>query len=77
MSSGILIFCLFLLFYITQANNEIPFPFKTGDFERQYRPLSDSEKNQAKEDVLKMFYFGYDNYMKHAFPMDELGLNNF
>ena len=23
-------------------------------------------------DVRKMFYFGYDGYMKYAFPMDEL-----
>ncbi|MFH4975886.1 hypothetical protein AB6A40_002595 [Gnathostoma spinigerum] len=27
---------------------------------------------EAKKDAKNMFYFAYDNYMKHAFPMDEL-----
>uniref|UniRef100_A0A914EPM6 alpha-1,2-Mannosidase n=1 Tax=Acrobeloides nanus TaxID=290746 RepID=A0A914EPM6_9BILA len=26
----------------------------------------------AKEQAKEMFYFGYDNYMEHAFPLDEL-----
>jgi hypothetical protein len=52
---------------------EIPFPFRLGDFERRYRPLSASEVNEARQRVLENFYFAYDNYIKHAWPEDELG----
>ena len=27
---------------------------------------------QSKNDAKKMFEFGYDNYMQHAYPQDEL-----
>uniref|UniRef100_H2Y763 alpha-1,2-Mannosidase n=1 Tax=Ciona savignyi TaxID=51511 RepID=H2Y763_CIOSA len=32
----------------------------------------ESKRLAAKEDARNMFYFGYDNYMKFAFPQDEL-----
>ncbi|KAI6239575.1 Glycoside hydrolase domain containing protein [Aphelenchoides fujianensis] len=50
----------------------IPPPFRSDDFDRRFRPLSQSEVNDAKRSALEMFYFGYDNYMKHAWPADEL-----
>ena len=31
-----------------------------------------SEREDLKKKVREMFYFGFDNYIKHAFPMDEL-----
>lgn len=34
--------------------------------------MSKQEKLSLKEKVKHMFHFGYDNYMKHAFPEDEL-----
>lgn len=31
-----------------------------------------SERIQYREKAREMFHFGYDNYIKHAFPQDEL-----
>jgi hypothetical protein len=28
---------------------------------------------QLRQDTVDMFYHGYSNYMKHAFPEDEVG----
>ncbi|KAI6175844.1 Alpha-1,2-Mannosidase [Aphelenchoides bicaudatus] len=61
---------VFLLHFV--ASTDIPLPFQFGEFERRYRPLSKSEINEARQQVLELFYFGYDNYMKYAFPHDEL-----
>ena len=38
----------------------------------KYGYFSETERLQLLETVREMFYFGYDNYMKYAFPMDEL-----
>jgi len=35
-------------------------------------PMDSAEKAQMRSNVLKMFYHGYDNYMRFAFPHDEL-----
>lgn len=37
-----------------------------------HRPFPDSRRIFLKEETKKMFYWGYDNYMTHAFPFDEL-----
>ena len=37
-----------------------------------HAPVNDSLKQQYREEVRRMFIFGYDNYMEHAFPLDEL-----
>ena len=37
-----------------------------------YMHFNDDIKIQMQEETRKMFYFGYDNYMKHAYPQDEL-----
>ena len=37
-----------------------------------HRPFSEEERLAMREEARKMFYWGYDNYMKHAFPEDEL-----
>ena len=34
--------------------------------------MDSAEKAQMRSNVLKMFYHGYDNYMRFAFPHDEL-----
>lgn len=39
---------------------------------RKYGSFPDSLKVQMKGMARDMFYFGYDNYMKYAFPEDEL-----
>lgn len=37
-----------------------------------HRPFSKERRLQLREDARRMFYWGYDNYMHHAFPDDEL-----
>jgi len=40
--------------------------------ERQYSSFSELERLEMLEKTKEMFYHGYDNYMEHAFPLDEL-----
>ncbi|KAJ1527026.1 hypothetical protein ONE63_008570 [Megalurothrips usitatus] len=42
------------------------------DLEKKYGSFPDELRVQLREEAREMFYFGYNNYMKHAFPMDEL-----
>nr|XP_057929518.1 ER degradation-enhancing alpha-mannosidase-like protein 1 [Doryrhamphus excisus] len=42
------------------------------DYVRRYSSFSGALKEAMKEKAKGMFYFGYDNYMKYAFPKDEL-----
>lgn len=42
------------------------------EYVRRYSTFPDALKTQMKAMAKDMFYFGYDNYMKHAFPEDEL-----
>jgi len=37
-----------------------------------YLYFPESERIRLKEMTKSMFEFGYDNYMEHAFPLDEL-----
>ena len=37
-----------------------------------HQPFPDSKRLLLKEEAKRMFYWGYDNYMTHAFPFDEL-----
>ena len=41
-------------------------------FERKYGWFPESLRLESLEETRKMFYFAYDNYMKYAFPKDEL-----
>ena len=38
----------------------------------QYLYFAENERIRLKEMTKAMFEFGYDNYMKHAYPLDEL-----
>jgi len=40
--------------------------------EKQYSSFSELERLEMLEKTKEMFYHGYDNYMEHAFPLDEL-----
>ncbi|XP_077386701.1 ER degradation-enhancing alpha-mannosidase-like protein 1 [Festucalex cinctus] len=42
------------------------------DYVRRYSTFPGTLKDTMKEKAREMFYFGYDNYMKYAFPKDEL-----
>ena len=37
-----------------------------------HTPFSEEKRLQFLQDTKQMFYWGYDNYMTHAFPFDEL-----
>lgn len=42
------------------------------EYVRRYSSFPDTLKAKMKHMAKEMFYFGYDNYMKYAFPEDEL-----
>ncbi|XP_076125465.1 ER degradation-enhancing alpha-mannosidase-like protein 1 [Alosa pseudoharengus] len=42
------------------------------EYDRKYSSFPDTLKAEMKGLAKDMFYFGYDNYMKYAFPADEL-----
>ena len=42
------------------------------DFQQKYSHFPESLRLQMVNETKKMFYFGYDNYMNLAFPLDEL-----
>lgn len=37
-----------------------------------HRPFSEEKRLEMKMEARRMFYWGYDNYITHAFPFDEL-----
>ena len=39
---------------------------------RKYGAFSENERIGLLNTTKEMFYFGYKNYMKYAYPMDEL-----
>ncbi|KAG8191658.1 hypothetical protein JTE90_016448 [Oedothorax gibbosus] len=43
-----------------------------GGYSKKYGSFSHSMRLKMKEEARKMFQFGYDNYLKYAFPKDEL-----
>lgn len=62
-----------MLFNQSLINSSTPYPFrKKSEFDLKYEKLSVEEVRIAREQSREMFYFGYENYLKHAFPMDEL-----
>ncbi|XP_072308608.1 ER degradation-enhancing alpha-mannosidase-like protein 1 [Eucyclogobius newberryi] len=48
------------------------FQGKQDEYVRRYSSFPNSLKTKMKGMARDMFYFGYDNYMKYAFPKDEL-----
>lgn len=43
-----------------------------GTLDKKYGFFPERLRKHMLSEAKKMFYFGYDNYMEHAFPMDEL-----
>lgn len=41
-------------------------------YAKKYGSFNESLRLQMKEEARKMFQFGYDSYLKYAFPKDEL-----
>lgn len=40
--------------------------------EKKYAVFTENERKEMVEETKKMFFHAYDNYMTHAFPLDEL-----
>uniref|UniRef100_UPI00358E3F85 ER degradation-enhancing alpha-mannosidase-like protein 1 isoform X2 n=1 Tax=Myxine glutinosa TaxID=7769 RepID=UPI00358E3F85 len=55
-----------------EASGRGGYPAYAGFYRQPYGPLAESQRLKLREDARKMFYFGYENYMKFAFPADEL-----
>lgn len=43
-----------------------------GGYNRKYGSFTENMRLRMKEEARKMFQFGYDSYLKYAFPKDEL-----
>uniref|UniRef100_A0A6Q2Z1N0 alpha-1,2-Mannosidase n=1 Tax=Esox lucius TaxID=8010 RepID=A0A6Q2Z1N0_ESOLU len=48
------------------------FEGERDEYDKRYSSFPDKLKTKMKGMAKDMFYFGYDNYMKYAFPEDEL-----
>lgn len=48
------------------------FESKPGHFDKMFGTFDESERLQMLQLAQETFSFAYDNYMKHAFPADEL-----
>jgi len=48
------------------------FTFKPGHYDKKYAIFSEKKRKEMLAKTREMFTFGYDNYMKYAFPKDEL-----
>ena len=65
-------FPLILGTLVTISGNLHFFKKNWGSYDSKYGNFPESERVEMLEEARKMFQFGYDNYMKHAFPKDEL-----
>lgn len=66
-------FSISLLILMNQANGALNIFKKSLDhLELKYGFFSETRRLEMLLEAKKMFYFGYDNYMKYAFPKDEL-----
>lgn len=68
----IALFGLAWILGITYAIQTPPFPFHTPTFDHKYGRIDEDDLVIAREQAREMFYFGYNNYLNHAFPLDEL-----
>ncbi|XP_042881100.1 ER degradation-enhancing alpha-mannosidase-like protein 1 isoform X2 [Penaeus japonicus] len=48
------------------------FQYPPNSLDRKYGRVSEHERRELANATRAMFYFGYENYMKHAYPKDEL-----
>ena len=65
-------FLLLLSSLVVISGNMYLFKKNWGSYDSKYGNFPESDRLEMLEESRKMFQFGYDNYMKHAFPKDEL-----
>lgn len=76
------IFIVFFLFLSNRPSNAIQSPsnsvaealFRTkpGHYDKMFGTFTENERIEMLKLAKETFIFAYDNYMKHAFPADEL-----
>lgn len=64
LSAGVLLLLLLVLFHFESCGSAAQ--------QGWHEPVNASFRYRYREEVRRMFIFGYDNYMQHAFPLDEL-----
>lgn len=65
----LLLFILLLIEFAPQTSSD---QNNERTLESKYQYFSELERVRSREHARRMFYYGYDNYMKYAFPLDEL-----
>lgn len=55
-----------------KTDNLYVFKGSWSPYDEKYGYFSEAQRLKTLEEVKEMFYFGYDHYMKHAYPQDEL-----
>uniref|UniRef100_F1LDG4 alpha-1,2-Mannosidase n=1 Tax=Ascaris suum TaxID=6253 RepID=F1LDG4_ASCSU len=63
---------LSLLVLIFMGNAYAHFPFVRDRYTATFGAFTQKQLQDAKQSTRDMFYFAYDNYVRHAFPLDEL-----
>lgn len=63
---------ILLFFPNLQRKAEKNMTFVTPLSDITHRPFSEEQRLEMREEARRMFYWGYDNYITHAFPFDEL-----
>lgn len=64
---------LIFIFIYSQTSSRIHFFKGQWDpYDMKYGHFPESERLEMLDATRKMFHFGYDNYMKYAYPEDEL-----
>lgn len=59
-------------FYNPRPNGLQIFLSRPGEYDKKYATFSEKVRLEMLEKTKSMFQFGYDSYMKYAFPKDEL-----
>ncbi|KAI5712053.1 hypothetical protein M8J75_005330 [Diaphorina citri] len=65
----VLLLCIYISSPNASANMKVNF---FDILNSKYGSFPESLRKEMKEESKNMFYFAYDNYMKYAFPLDEL-----
>ena len=64
-------FVHFTAFVVVSGNIHL-FKRNWNSYDKKYNTFTESERLAVLQEAKEMFHFGYDNYMKYAFPRDEL-----
>ena len=69
---------IYFIFFIIYFNSVLVlsnlhyFKNEFNENDKKYGYFSESDRLQLLKEAREMFQFGYDNYMTHAYPLDEL-----